>query len=185
MATAREHYSPFTLTLHWVTAALVVAQPLLVWLSEDLPREQHWAAVGLHKSLGVTVLVLTLVRLLARLAGHRSIPLPDQMPDWQKFVARLNHGLFYALLIGMPITGWAGATAGGRDVSVFGAFNLPAFPMVPADRALAHNLMELHEVAGFVLIGLIALHVAGALKHYVLDRDDVLQRMLPFLPRRA
>src|ERR1044072_685472 len=101
MATSRDHYSPFTLTLHWVTAALVLCQPLLVWLTEDLAKEEKPYWIGVHQSIRATLLILTLVRLVSRLSGHRAIPLPDQMPGWEKFIARGTHVLFYVLLIAM------------------------------------------------------------------------------------
>jgi cytochrome b561 len=182
MATTREHYSPFSLTLHWVTAALVLCQPLLVWLTDDLPKDEHRYWIGVHRSIGLTLLVLTLIRLVSRLSGHKAIPLPDQMPGWEKFVARANHVLFYILLIAMPLVGWAATTAAGRTVSWFGVFNLPPFPGVGLDKGLSHSLMEVHETSGLILVGLVVLHILGALKHYVINKDNVLQRMLPFLP---
>jgi cytochrome b561 len=183
--TAREHYSPFSLTLHWITAALVLCQPLLVWLTDNLPKEEHRYWIGVHKSIGATLLVLTLVRLASRLGGHKAIPLPDRMAGWEKFVARANHTIFYILLIAMPIAGWAASTAAGRKVSWFGVFELPDLPFIPADNGLSKAIMGVHETAGLILVGLVVLHILAALKHYFVDKDNVLQRMLPFLPSRS
>jgi cytochrome b561 len=184
MATTRERYSPFSLTLHWITAGLVLCQPLLVWLTDGLAREEHRYWMGVHKSIGATLLILTLIRLASRLAGHKAIPLPDSMPGWEKLLARANHIVFYVLLIAMPIVGWASSTAGGRTVTWFGLLNLPDLPLVPLDKGLAHDLIEIHEVAGLTLVALVVLHILAALKHYFVDKDNVLQRMLPFLARR-
>lgn len=184
MATTRETYSPFTLTLHWLTAALVLTQPLLVWLTEEMAREDRREWLGLHKSIGATLLILTLIRLSSRLAGNKAIPLPDTTPDWQKLFARATHVLFYVLLIAMPIVGWAGSTAMGRDVVWFGLFQLPPLPFVPEDREFGRSIMGLHKYAGWTLVTLVVLHILGGLKHYFVDKDNVLQRMLPFLPRR-
>jgi cytochrome b561 len=138
-----------------------------------------------HKSVGLTILMLTLARLASRLSGHRAIPLPDTSPRWQRLLARTTHVLFFVLLIAMPLAGWISTTAAGGSVEYFWLFRWPDFPGVPLDKALAKSVIGLHEIAGKTLIGLIVLHIAGGLKEYFVDKDNVLQRMLPFLPRRA
>jgi cytochrome b561 len=185
MTPTREHYSPFTLTFHWVTAILVLCQPLIVWLSDGLPREEHGQWIMIHKSIGVTLLVLTLIRLSSRVSGHKALPLPDTTPVWQRLAARTTHVLFYVLLIAMPLVGWASSTAAGRAVEYFGLFQLPDLPLIPHDRSLAKALISFHELAGLTLVGLVVLHILGALKHFLIDKDNVLHRMLPIVPRRA
>ena len=183
MAETRERYSGFTLTLHWVTVLLVITQLAILWISADLPKPDRGLWMMGHKSVGLVILFLTLGRLAVRLF-HPAIPLPSAMPAWEKLVSRATHGLFYLLLIGLPLGGWAASTAAGRPIQFFWSFPWPNLPFVPLDKGLAKNVMELHEIGGKMLIGLIILHVLGALKHYLLDKDNVLQRMIPFLPRR-
>jgi len=136
----------------------------------------------MHKSVGLSILVLTLVRLGWRIANP-AIPLPMEMPRWQKLLARTNHVLFYVLLIAMPLVGWAASSAAGRDIVWFGLFNWPLLP-VGGGREMAGNLMDVHEAAAKLLIFLVVLHIVGALKHQFIDRDNVLHRMIPLIPRR-
>lgn len=184
MTHTRQSYSGFTVALHWVTAALVVSQIAIPIVTEDLARPERMFWMSAHKSLGLVLMVLTLARLAVRLR-RPLMPLPGAMAGWEKFLARATQIAFYALLIGLPLGGWIASTASGRPIMFFWTLPWPDLPFIPHDRALARNVMEIHEVAGKAMIGVIALHIAGALKHYVVDRDNVLQRMLPFLPRRA
>lgn len=184
MAETRERYSGFTLTLHWATALLVLTQLAILWISADMPRPDRILWMTGHKSFGLVILMLTLLRFGVRLF-HPPIPLPSAMPNWEKLVSKATHGLFYILLIALPLAGWAWATASGRPIQFFWSFPWPDLPFIPRDKALGDAIKEFHEIGGKVLIGLIVLHVLGALKHYLVDRDNVLQRMVPFLPRRT
>src|SRR5690606_7701308 len=127
-------------------------------------REAGRAYIGLHKSVGVTILILTLVRIGWRVANP-AIPLPGHMPRWQKILARTNHVLFYVVLLAMPLAGWAASSAAGRPVEWFGLFTLPALPVADS-RELAGGLMDAHRAAAKLLYVLIFLHIAGALKHH-------------------
>ena len=180
MAEPRNRYSTVSLTLHWLTAALVVMQVLLINAHEA--NEDTRLFIDLHKSVGLTILVLTLARLAWR-AANPAIPLPERAPRWQKLAARATHVLFYVLLLAMPLVGWAASSASGREINFFGLFEWPLLP-IGGGRDVARDLMDLHETAAKALYVLIALHVAGALKHHFIDRDNVLHRMLPFIPRR-
>ena len=181
----RERYSGFTLTIHWLTVALVLTQLLLLWLAGEADRDMRGYWMNFHKSVGLTILMITLARLASRLSGHKAIPLPDRTPGWQKLAARTTHVLFYVFLIVMPLAGWLSSTAAGRPIMFFNLFQWPDMPLVPLDRGLARSVIDVHELAGKILIGLVILHVLGGLKHFLIDKDNVLQRMLPFLPRRA
>ncbi|HEY1224176.1 MAG TPA: cytochrome b [Brevundimonas sp.] len=171
-----------SLAFHWLTAALILAQVLLITAHEatDGPISREFVLV--HKSVGLTILVLTLARIGWRLANP-ALPLPDRMRGWEKIAARVTHVGFYILLIGLPLGGWAASSAGGRVIEWFGLFVWPALP-VPLDKGLARTFMDAHEAGVKVLYVLLALHVLAALKHQFLDRDNVLHRMLPFIPRR-
>lgn len=182
MAEPRNRYSSVSLILHWLIAALVVGQILLIMAADAVegPAAGQW--IGLHKSVGLSILVLTLGRLGWRIANP-AIPLPDSQPRWQRLLARATHVLFYAILIGMPLVGWAASSAAGRDILWFGLFQWPLLP-IGGGRETAGALMDMHELAAKGLYVLIALHVLGALKHQFVDRDNVLHRMIPWIPRR-
>lgn len=184
MDAVRRRYSGFTLTVHWLTVVLVLTQVAIVWISKDFDRPVRGDWMMVHKSIGLTILMVTLARLAVR-TKHPALPLPETTPNWQKLAARGTHGLFYVLLIAMPLAGWIASTAAGRPVQYFFLFTWPDLPFVPASRDLAGAVMDVHEWAGWVLIGLIVLHILGGLKHYLVDKDNVLQRMLPFLPRNG
>lgn len=183
MAEPRNRYSTVSLILHWLIAALVVTQLTLIALyvaTKGQPSAAEY--LQLHKSTGLSILVLTLGRLGWRLANP-AIALPSEMPRWQRLLARSSHVLFYILLIALPLGGWAASSAAGRPITWFGLFNWPLLPL-PQDRGLAGSIMEVHELAGLLMVALIVLHVAGALKHHFVDRDNVLHRMIPWIPRR-
>ncbi len=182
MAEPRNRYSTVSLILHWLIAALVVTQIVLIQAHEATDGPISREFVNLHKSVGLTILVLTLVRLGWRIANP-AIPLPAETPRWQKLVARGTHVLFYVFLLAMPLVGWAASSAAGRDIVWFGLFEWPLLP-VGGGREFAGQLMDLHELAAKLLIALVVLHVLGALKHHFIDRDNVLHRMIPLIPRR-
>ena len=182
MSEPRNRYSALSLTFHWLTAAMVLAQVLLITAHEATDGPISREFVMIHKSLGLTILVLTLARIGWRLANP-PLPMPETMRGWEKVAARGTHVLFYVLLIGLPLGGWAASSAGGRVIEWFGLFAWPALP-VPQSRDLARSFMDAHEAGVKVLYVLLALHVLAALKHQFLDRDNVLHRMLPFIPRR-
>ncbi len=182
MAEPRNRYSTVSLVFHWLIAALILTQVLLITAHEAIDGPMSRELVQIHKASGLTILVLTLARIGWRLANP-AIPLPPGMPRWQKILARATQVLFYVALIVIPLTGWMASSATGREISWFGLFNWPLLP-IGGGRDAAGSLMDLHELAVKGLYVLIALHVLGALKHHVIDRDNVLHRMLPVIPRR-
>lgn len=178
-------YSTVSIVLHWTIAVLLVVQ---VWIGgwfEDLPRgPQKGEAFALHASVGATILVLSLTRLAWRLT-HPAPPLPPDYSAATRALARTTHVLLYVVMIGMPLTGWAAAsTSGGPLPDVWGVI---PFPPLPVRGEAAHETAEVLHV-GVLLNGfwvLLALHVAGALKHHLLDRDTTLWRMLPIVRPRG
>ena len=145
MSEPRNRYSGVSLTFHWLTAALVLAQVLLITAHEATDGPMSREFVQIHKSVGLTILLLTLARIGWRLANP-ALPLPDAMPKWQKLVARATHVLFYVVLIAMPLVGWAASSAGGREIEWFGLFQWPLLP-IGGGRETARDLMDLHELA--------------------------------------
>jgi cytochrome b561 len=174
-------YSGATIALHWLTAALIVANLALGLSMVPLaisPRKLHWYLW--HKSIGATVFVLTGIRL-----GWRAIrppPPPVAMPAWQQRAAAVSHAALYALMFATPLSGWLYSSATGVQVVYLGVAPLP--DLVPRDPALGDVLRIVHVTLNSLLFALVCLHVAAALKHHFGDRDHTLARMLPTLPLR-
>jgi cytochrome b561 len=189
--TARSSYSRLSITLHWLIALLILGNFVGGLLLHDLlnspvpaERQLGFTVVQLHKSFGLTVLALSLLRLGARLA-YGAPPLPDHMTPTERLLAKLTHWGFYAIMILVPLSGWLMVSASplGFPTLWFGLFEWPHLP-VETSKALSEQAGDAHEIMAFIGAGLFVLHVAGALKHHFLDRDDVLARMLPFVRRR-
>jgi cytochrome b561 len=177
-------YSGVAMVLHWLTALLVIGNLVgghLIETFEDAadPALRAFGPVleRLHISFGVTILVLTLARLGWRLANPPP-PLPGYMTPLERWLAGGVHVIFYLLLFILPLSGWAMLSTGRvpQPLSWFGLVTLPPLPLPGGLRGLFH---EAHELLGWAMVALIALHVGAALKHRVFDRDDLLARMLP------
>ena len=176
-ASAATRYGGVAQALHWLVAALVLGQFGLGWTMSDLPLGQlRFDLYQIHQSLGLTVFALVAVRLAWRL-GHPPPPLPAGLPAWQRAAARTTHALFYLLLLVQPLIGFLQSNAANLPVVVWGVLPLPA--LIASDEALGEALIEVHEIIARVLLALILLHVAAALRHHFLLKDDVLRRMLP------
>ena len=182
MAEPRHRYSAVSLTLHWATAAAVLAQILLVAAGDAAEGPDARLFRDLHKAVGMSILILTLGRIGWRLANP-ALPAPPGSPTWEKWAAKATHFIFYAILLILPLSGWLASSAAGRDISWFGLFNWPLLP-IGGGREVAGQFMDVHRLVVKGLYVLLALHVLAALKHQFLDRDNVLRRMLPFIPRR-
>jgi len=168
-------YGAVAKLLHWLILALVMLQFALAWTMPDLPRGQPpETLVGLHLSVGATILIAMLARLAWRLA--RGAP-PPLVAGWQRRLAGGLHFLLYAVLIVMPLAGWAWASAKGWPVTLYGAVELPA--LVPTDWPYRRLAASLHRNAAWAILGLVGLHALAALHHHFIRRDGVLRRMLP------
>lgn len=163
--------------LHWLTVALIITLAIVGLWMKGLPRGPDKISVyALHKSVGLTVLALTLVRLALRARG--SAPgLPETMPRWQRIVAHAMQVLLYLLLLAMPLTGWIFNSASGFPLRWFGLVALPALGAADPERK---ELFEfLHWALFWTLAALVILHATAALQHHFKNRDDILRRMLP------
>ena len=176
-------------TLHWVIVALIITQYVLASLAEEAgaAKAAHPAAalvqfqwLARHKSFGLTIFALAIVRLLWRWFSPPPA-LPVTMPHWQVVAAKLSHYAFYVLLFAMPLSGLVMSAASNYPVSYFGLFTLP--DLVAPDEGLKHLMETVHETMFWILVALASLHVAAALKHHFVDHDDVLRRMLPWSSR--
>lgn len=167
-------------TLHWVVVALLIVQVTLGNIADSLPLGlEKLAILARHKSFGITILGIAVIRLAWRYFNRP--PPPPPMPRWQHVAANLNHWALYALLFAMPLSGWLMSSASNYPVSWFGLAQLPDF--VAPDRELKDLFHELHHLFAWFLYALVGLHLAAALKHQFVDRDGLLFRMLPGGPR--
>jgi cytochrome b561 len=176
------HWGWVSLVLHWVTVLLILALGLIGPWMTDLPSGlQKIQVYALHKSLGLTVLALTVLRLGWRLVAGAPPLVP--MPRWQRLAAHGSHAALYALLLAMPLSGWLFNSAAGFPLRWFGLVKMPA--LAHYDKPLKALALEWHEGLFYVLLAVVAVHVAAAFKHHFIDRDDTARRMLPGLPPRA
>lgn len=176
------HRYTFTaIALHWLLAVLIVGTFLVGWQMASMPfSPQRLKLYNWHKWAGVTILVLSVLRLLWR-ATHRPPALPpaieNAMPGWQKLAHHATHGLLYTLFFAVPLIGWAYSSAAGFPIVFLGLWQLPDF--VPVSKELAEAIKPWHQYTAFAMAGLVVLHIAGALKHQIVDRDGLIARMLP------
>ncbi len=179
---AKATYSGPAQVIHWVTLALLAWSVWLAWGMVELELSlEKFAQYNLHKSLGVTIWVLTVLRLIWRRVSPPP-PLPATMPDWQRRAAGVSHALLYALLLIQPLIGIVHSWSADFPIVIFGQVTLPN-PMGP-NKALQDSLGLLHAWLGWSLVALIGLHAAAAIKHQVIDKDNLLARMIPFLPTK-
>jgi len=171
-------YARGSVILHWLIALLIVLNFAAAWVSEDMPKEQAAQIMGNHKAIGITILLLTVLRLIWRLI-HKAPPLADTLAAWEVALSKVTHGLLYVLMLAIPLSGWLmhSAYSGGNPVSLFGMFGFPGYPFTQ-NKDLAHTFGEGHEVMATAMLALLAIHVAGALKHRIIDKDtEALKRM--------
>jgi|WetSurMetagenome_2_1015567.scaffolds.fasta_scaffold84936_1 cytochrome b561 len=189
----QRRYSVVAIALHWLIAALIVTNFLIGLRFDELKGLQLFALLQWHKSFGITVLVLSLLRLAWRLA-HPAPPYPAHMPAWEKAAARAAHWGFYLLMIAIPLTGWIVVSASPTNIPTLLYKTIPwphigwvhGLPL-PERKSLGHTVVEVHGTLAWGAAILLAIHVLAALRHQFLARDEVLWRMLPVVwlkPRR-
>ena len=177
-----EHWPAPVKALHWLVAVLIAIQVVLglaavAWHLSPAKLDLFvW-----HKSLGMLILVLVALRVAVR-AAHRAPALPAAMPRWERRAARASHALLYALIVALPLSGWAVNSAANLPVRLFWLVPLPA--IAPPSKALETIAARAHLALLLVLLALVALHVAAALRHHRVLHDDVLRRMLPRVATR-
>jgi len=190
--TDARRYSAVAMTLHWLIAAMLIANVGLGWVGGDMEGgEQKIQLMQLHKTMGISILLLSLARLAWRLT-HRPPVMNSHLKAWEKALAHIVHWGFYVVMIGLPLSGWAMTSASPvikiYPISFWGLFDWPAIGFIsdlPRDQAksigqafgLGHDML-----AKALVYVLFPLHVLGALKHQFLDKDGELGRMIPFLP---
>ena len=174
-------YSNVAVTLHWLTAALLVTQVVVGFTFHDMPRgPERMEVFTWHKTLGATILVLALIRLAYRLMNPPP-PFPEELPKWERFAAVWNHRAFYFLLVALPLTGLI-AVSGGKPMGTtplkFG-LELPMIPGISEDGGEISG--EVHEILVFTTLALLVLHIGAAVKHLIVP-NRAAGRMPPFRP---
>jgi len=183
--TARGRYSLVQRLLHWLIALLAIPAlgvgMTLGWLGFEGARDS--LGIGItnalysgHKTVGVLILLLMTLRLVLRLTLGSPPPVPTLTP-FERFASRAVQGLLYLVLMALPVVGWLATAAGGYPVQFF-VWKLPG--LIAKDPALSEALFELHGALGAAFLALLALHIAGALRHWLIKRDEVMRRMSLF-----
>lgn len=172
-----QRYGAVAQTLHWAIVVLLIVQITLAVMADDLPNGvEKLMLLTRHKSFGITILALVVLRLVWRLLNDP--PALPPMSRWQRVAAQFSHWGMYVLLLVMPLSGWMMSSSANYPVSWFGLFQLP--DLVGPSKPLNGLMHDLHETFAGLLLVLVGIHVAAALKHHFWDRDGLLWRMLPF-----
>lgn len=171
----RASYSPVLKTLHWLIALAVIGMLSMGFFLDDIPDQYKSTAYLMHKSVGLTILWLMILRFITIHALGRPA-LPADMRLWEKALSRLVQYSFYIALILMPLSGWIMSVAADRIPSYFGLFNVP-IPGLGPDKSLAEFMEQAHVIIAWTIIMLLVLHISGALKHHFINKDHVLKSM--------
>ena len=178
-------YTRTAMALHWLVAVLLMLNIALIWLVDAVPEERVRWMIDTHKSIGITVLGLAVLRLLWRFT-HQPPELLVSHARWERRAAHVAHGLLYALIFLMPLSGWmhdsAWKDASTHPMQLFGLVPWPRMGWImsidPATKEMLHGMLgTLHQWGSFALYALVALHVGGALKHQWMDKEKELQRI--------
>ncbi|MET1028196.1 MAG: cytochrome b [Dongiaceae bacterium] len=176
----RQRFTPLQRLLHWLMAVCILAMLFIGVGMVSTVMPKYLPLIAIHKSLGIAILVLVLIRLAVRLR-YGAPKLPADLPEPMKLAAHLSHYALYALMIGMPLIGWAMLSAAAYPVVVFGGVYLPA--ILPQSASLHSLLWDAHFYLAFLFFALVLLHLAAALFHALVRRDGVFEAMAPVAPR--
>lgn len=177
MSVTDPRYTATAIGLHWLLAVMLVCIASVGVYMSDLPlspgrlRLYSW-----HKWAGVTAFILVIARLAWR-ATHRPPALPAAMTPATRFAAHVGHALLYVLMVAIPLSGWLMSSAKGFQTVYFGVLPIP--DVLPRNKELGAALLQVHQALNLLLAIVVGGHVAAALKHHLIDRDDVLVRILP------
>ncbi|WP_191488992.1 cytochrome b [Pseudomonas sp. FEN] len=169
------HFAPVARLLHWLMALMILAMLFVGAGMVASVSERHEWLLNLHKPLGVAILLLVIVRLVVRFST-RQPPLPSDLPGWQVLAAKLSHGLLYALMLVLPLLGWAMISAAGDPLMLSSSLRLPA--LVPASATTFAFLRKAHGYLAYLLFLTVLAHLAAALFHGWIRRDGVLESMV-------
>ncbi len=172
-----QRWGPVSQGLHWLIVLLILGQGTLgLTMTEMANTPQTVRIYALHKSIGLTIFALAVLRLMWRWYAGTPVPVPGT-PRWQERIAGLTHWGLYALLLAIPLSGWVLNSVAGFPLQWFGLFNLPA--IVGQDHELRETAEDLHETLFWILVTLALVHASAAFYHHLFQRDATLARMLP------
>jgi len=183
-STASARYSKVAIALHWAIAVLILSLIAVGFLMTQDWLPHRFTVFQWHKSFGIVVLLLSVLRLIWRLT-HKPPVLPAGMKTWEIWAAKLTHIGFYVLMIGVPLLGWAMVSASPLPIEnkLFFLIPLPDLPGVTASKEATERLKDFHELGAKLILVLFVLHVGAALKHHFVAKDGILARMIPRLGR--
>ena len=183
MPSARQRYDAVAIALHWAMAALILGLLAagFVMTAQKPGSPLQFQLYQAHKSVGITVLALALLRLGWRL-GHRPPPLPDTMPAWEQWLAHAGHAALYGLMIGMPLLGWAVVSTSPFNIPTV-LYGVIVFPHLPLPHGVNTAAKLAHDTGAWIMIATVTGHAGAALRHHL--GDDVLSRMLPRFGRKG
>ena len=183
MRNSWQTWGSLSIGLHWLTLIFILSLAIVgLFMTELANGPLKIQVYALHKSFGLTVLGLTIIRLVWRLFSITP-KITANMPTWQNLIAKLTHGLLYLLLFAMPISGWLYNSAAGFPLKYFGLFKLPK--LSDYNPELKQLAGDAHETFFYILAMLMLIHAGAALKHHYLDKDNTLTRMLPWLAKKS
>ena len=170
-------YGSIAKLLHWLVAFSVIGMIIIGFSLHRIPRPQRYTIIQLHKSIGFTLLIIMAIRLIWRFISPPP-PLPSSIPGWQRISAKISHALLYLTTFVMTISGWLMSSFFGYPINWFFLFKIP-LPVTARDRALGIIFSDIHHITAWAFSILIVIHTLAALKHHLIDKDNVLKRMLP------
>lgn len=177
LVNSRSQYGMVAQALHWLVAAGIATQFVWAWRIDEADSiRTEFALVNQHKSIGMTVLALVMLRLLWR-AFNRPPPLPPGMSAWERYAAATAHWLLYALILLMPVSGWLYTSAAGFGPEFFGLVEIP--DLVGQSERLEDIFRRVHEWLAVCIVALVSIHVLAALRHQFVLKDGLIRRMLP------
>lgn len=170
-----EHFGIIAIIFHWLMAIILIGLVIIGLYMTSLPSgPQKLSLIGLHKEFGFLILMLVMLRIVWRLKNI--LPSHASLSSFERLAARLSHWIFYMLMFALPMTGWIFSSAAGYSTSFFGLFVIP--PLIEPNPAIRTLFSEIHEWLAYGLIATFCLHVAAALKHHFINKDNILKRML-------
>jgi cytochrome b561 len=183
---SQNRYTHVAIALHWLVAALMLGNIALAWAVDSLPEEHIRLAIDTHKSIGITVLGLALLRILWRIGHQPPVTPKGMLTPLEARASHIVHGLLYLLMLGLPLSGWmhdsAWKAADTHPMTLFGLVPWPRIGWIMAQapdfKEQLHTWFgEAHEVLAWAIYALFTLHLVGALKHQWVDKQAILKRM--------
>lgn len=176
---SKKKFGAISKFFHWSVSILIISMLTLGFIMTRMDRSAFkFQLYSIHKSLGLSLLILIVLRLIWRLF-NKPPAYPNSIPNWEQNLARLGHWIIYMIILAIPLSGWLMSTASGYLANFWG-WGKWAMPWIETNKALAQTANYYHTRLAYVIIGLLILHILMALKHHCLAKNNILRRMLPF-----